>query len=139
MKYSLLSILILFSSFAFGQNEKANPPVIAVKIPLNESIVLEGVSIKFLEVLEDSRCPEGVSCIWAGRAIIKVEVTADGRTNEETVIFGELRPGEKKNTTIYSSSKYSINGITLNPYPTVENSEGTSYVLLVSKRKEIAN
>ena len=135
MKYSILSLLILFSSFAIGQNEQAKPPVIAVKVPLDGSIVLKGVSIKFLEVLEDSRCPKGVSCIWAGRAIVKVEVTADGKTNEETLIFGELRPGEKKNTTLYSSSEFAINGLTLNPYPTTENSEDTMYVLLVNEEK----
>ena len=135
MKYSLLSLLILFSSFAIGQNDKAKPPVIAVKVPLDGAVVLKGVTIKFLEVVEDSRCPEGVSCIWAGRAIVKVEVTANGKINEETLIFGELRPGEKKNTTLYSSNEFAINGLTLNPYPSVENSEDTMYVLLINEEK----
>lgn len=135
MKYSLLSLLILFSSFAIGQNDKAKPPVIAVKVPLEGTVVLKGVSIKFLEVVEDSRCPKGVNCIWAGRAIVKVEVTADGKTNKETLIFGELRPGEKKNTTLYSSNEFAINGLTLNPYPSVENSEDTRYALLINEEK----
>lgn len=32
------------------------------------------LKIKFLEVTEDSRCPTGVDCIWAGNAKIKVQV-----------------------------------------------------------------
>lgn len=32
------------------------------------------LKIKFLEVIEDSRCPTGVDCIWAGNAKIKVQV-----------------------------------------------------------------
>ncbi len=68
MKNSLLAVLILFSAFAFGQEDSAETPKIAVKVPKGETVVLKGVSIKFLEVLEDSRCPKDVNCIWAGRA-----------------------------------------------------------------------
>ena len=30
------------------------------------------IRVKFAEVIEDSRCPTGANCIWAGRARIKV-------------------------------------------------------------------
>lgn len=33
-----------------------------------------GLKIKFLEVIEDSRCPTGVDCIWAGNAKVKVQI-----------------------------------------------------------------
>lgn len=135
MKYSLLSILILFSSFAIGQNDQAKPPVIGIKVPLEGSINLKGVDIKFLEVLEDSRCPKDVDCIWAGRAIVKVGLIVNGKREVKTLIFGEVRPGEDKNTNLYSSSEFAINGLTLNPYPTAEKSEDTNYVLLVCEEK----
>lgn len=32
------------------------------------------LKIRFLEVVEDSRCPVGVNCIWAGNAKVKVQV-----------------------------------------------------------------
>ena len=136
MKYSLLSIFILFSSFAIGQNDPIKTPIIGVKVPLDGSIVLKDVSIKFVEIVEDSRCPREVNCIWAGRAIVKVEVTANGKKAEKTLIFGEVRPGEEKNTNLYSSSEFAINGLTLNPYPTENTaSEDTEYVLLVCEEK----
>ena len=34
-----------------------------------------GLNVKFVEVLEDSRCPTDANCIWAGNARIKIEVT----------------------------------------------------------------
>lgn len=34
-----------------------------------------GLKVKFVEVLEDSRCPTDANCIWAGNAKIKIEVT----------------------------------------------------------------
>lgn len=32
------------------------------------------LKIRFIEVTEDSRCPAGVNCVWAGNAHIKFEV-----------------------------------------------------------------
>lgn len=136
MKYLILPILILISNFSMGQNDEVQPPVIGIKVPLGESVVINGITIKFLEVLEDSRCPKGVNCIWAGRAIVKVEVIADGKKEEKTLIIGATRPGEDKNTNLYNSTKFSINGLTLNPYPTAEHSEDTSYILVVSEDKK---
>lgn len=136
MKNSILAVIILFSSFAFAQEETPETPKIGIKISKGETVVLKGVTIKFLDVVEDSRCPEGVSCIWAGRAIVKVEVTSGGKSEEKTLIFGEVRPGEEKNTNLYSSSKFSINGLTLNPYPTSESSgKDTGYSLLICEEK----
>src|SRR5690554_1536420 len=137
MKYPILSLLILFSSFAFGQNGESKPPKIAVKVPLNKSVVLNGVSIKFTDVLEDSRCPEGVTCIWAGRAIVIVEVTANGNTVEKKLIFGEIRPGESNDTDLFGSTELTINGLALNPYPNIKNvSEEIEYELLISEEKK---
>lgn len=135
MKNSLFAILILISSLSFGQDSPKTPKI-GVKVPEGETVVLKGVSVKFLEVIEDSRCPEGVNCMWAGRAIVKAEVTSNGKTEEVTLIFGETRPGEEKNTNLFTSDKFVINGLTLNPYPTSESTgKDTSYVLLICEEK----
>lgn len=39
----------------------------------------------FLEVVEDSRCPRGVQCIQAGRAVVRVAVLRDGQLTTETL------------------------------------------------------
>lgn len=46
-----------------------------------ESVRIEGrdVTVRFASVLEDSRCPTEVTCVWAGRARVAVEVTRDGQ------------------------------------------------------------
>jgi hypothetical protein len=33
------------------------------------SVEGENLEVKFVEVVEDSRCPRGVTCIWAGRLL----------------------------------------------------------------------
>lgn len=136
MKNSLLAIIILFSTFAFGQEDSAETPKIAIKVAKGETVNVKGVSIKFLEVVEDSRCPTGVTCIWAGRAIVKVQVTSNGNKEERTLIFGEAKRGEERSTNLYSSSEFSINGLTLNPYPTSESTgKDKGYVLLINEEK----
>lgn len=136
MKNSLLAIIILFSSFAFGQEETPETPKIGIKVPKGETVELKGVSIKFLEIVEDSRCPKGVECIWAGRAKVKVEVTSNGKSEEKTLIFGEVKPGEDDNSNLYSSKDFAINGLTLNPYPTSESTgKDTGYSLLICEEK----
>lgn len=136
MKNSLLAIIILFSTFAFGQEDSSETPKIAIKVAKGETVKVKGISIKFLELVEDSRCPTGVNCIWAGRAIVKVEVTSNGNKQERMLTFGEIRPGEEKNTNLYSSNEFSINGLTLNPYPTSESTgKDKGYVLLICEEK----
>ncbi|WP_116107287.1 hypothetical protein [Lewinella sp. IMCC34191] len=39
----------------------------------------------FVSVLEDSRCPRGVQCIQAGRAVVAVRVMRGGQWQEESV------------------------------------------------------
>lgn len=45
---------------------------------LGQTVRLGGVEIRPLEVLEDSRCPRDVDCVWAGRIRLKVRVGGGG-------------------------------------------------------------
>lgn len=36
------------------------------------------IELRFVEVQEDSRCPENARCVWAGRAVVRVEARAAG-------------------------------------------------------------
>lgn len=45
---------------------------------LNEEVRIGDVRVKPLEVLEDSRCPPDVSCVWAGRVRLRLEVGGVG-------------------------------------------------------------
>ncbi len=75
------------------------------------------VTITPLEVLDDSRCPTDVQCIWAGTVKVRATVTTPGSTGEETmeighpvekdgytITFTELTPAPHSGETIPSSS-----------------------------------
>jgi murein endopeptidase len=40
----------------------------------------ENLGTKFVEVVSDSRCPKGATCIWAGEASCLIELTASDAT-----------------------------------------------------------
>jgi hypothetical protein len=52
----------------------------ALAIGQSAAITEEGLKIKFIEVIGDSRCPQGVQCIWAGEASSLIEITYSGST-----------------------------------------------------------
>jgi hypothetical protein len=45
---------------------------------LNQEVQIGDVRVKPLAVLEDSRCPVDVTCIWAGRVRLRVAVSGVG-------------------------------------------------------------
>ena len=49
-----------------------------LRVGQTASVAPQGPIIEFVEVVEDSRCPANVTCVWAGRALILVRVSSSG-------------------------------------------------------------
>ena len=133
MKKTIFLIFILISSVIFSQENSVEVPKIVIKIPLGESIHLENVSIKFVEVLEDSRCPKNVTCVWAGRARVLVEVTESGKhVQQKELLFGQTKKGEIINNILFTTEDSEIKGMTLKPHPNSEIVEDKDpFILLI--------
>ncbi|WP_186991118.1 hypothetical protein [Constantimarinum furrinae] len=135
MNKTLLMLFFFVSALAFSQDDTIKVPKIGIKIALGETVELNGVAVKFSEVLEDSRCPAQVECIWEGRIRIHVEV---GRVNDDSsikeLIFGKVRLQETAEKTIYTASEMMIEGIAVTPYPK-EAGEKLDYCLVVNVKK----
>lgn len=76
----LLALLALTSCASVPHREYPNGPT----APLNEVATLDGLTVRPLAVLEDSRCPASVQCVWAGRVRISAQVSGEG-TRELTL------------------------------------------------------
>ncbi|HKA21576.1 MAG TPA: hypothetical protein VKN18_25090 [Blastocatellia bacterium] len=72
------------------------------------------LTIKFVNVIEDSRCPVGVNCIQAGNAKIQVKVT-DRRGQTKTMELNTNK--EPKGDQL---GPYAINLVNLEPQPMKE-------------------
>lgn len=53
-----------------------------VTMRVGETKYINGVRLTVNKIVEDSRCQEGVVCVWAGRVV--VSITAKSNTDEET-------------------------------------------------------
>src|SRR5690606_36472562 len=76
----------------------------SINLSFGESVTRNDVSLKFIEVVEESRCPTGTTCVWAVRAIAKIEVIANGKAETKTLIFGATKSGETTNMQLYSGN-----------------------------------
>ena len=77
------------------------------------SIVGENLKIRFIEVTNDSRCPQGATCIWAGEAGCLVEITDSESSLSRTLVQpGFSRPAKT------DFKEYEIT-FDLQPYPEV--------------------
>ncbi len=107
------------------------PTVHRVEVGLGESVELpdQGIGISFDRVVEDSRCPANVVCVWAGEAVIELTVT---ETDKSAVVRLSLEPGSgietpwtKASSSQPGSEDISMRLISLEPYPgSDDNKEG---------------
>ena len=134
MKKLLLLSILFISLSPMAQNEKAETPKIAVKMEIGQTISLQGVSLTFIDVIEDSRCPKYTNCIWAGRAVVLVEVKVNGKKEQKKIYLGETRNNEPTSKILYSKDGYFIEVVALNPYPE-DGKEKAPYTLLVCESK----
>lgn len=56
---------------------------------LVERVYVDGPVVTPLEVLEDSRCPSGVQCVWAGQLRLKVRVHLGARDELHELTLGK--------------------------------------------------
>jgi len=79
MKLLIASLLILVGFGSLSAVSAKQGQEISVKINTEEK-ANGGLRIKFVELVEDSRCPVDTNCVWAGNAKIKVRVTRNGKS-----------------------------------------------------------
>jgi len=91
------------------------------KIKLGQTLEFQGtdLSITFEELLEDSRCPDGATCVWAGNCRVSIKL------NElQAELNTHLDPKS------IDLSGYEINLLSLAPYPEINNEiELEEYIL----------
>lgn len=79
-----------------------------------ETVTVGAPRITPLKLIEDSRCPPGVQCVWAGRVRISVRIETGAGTStrdidlgqpvrvaDGTLTLAEAYPDKRKDTTLY--------------------------------------
>lgn len=76
-KLAFAALMVCLLS-VFG-NAQAKPEENSVKINASTFFKRSKITVRFIDVVEDSRCPPDAACIWAGNAKIKLEVSYKGK------------------------------------------------------------
>ena len=88
-------ILALILTLAFGAIfavEAQTRQQQKIQIHKQKRFSRSNLTVKFVSLVEDSRCPIGTNCIWAGNAKIKVEVSNRGRNKQTFEINTNVGP-----------------------------------------------
>ena len=119
MKNIFFFLVLIFSVSVFGQESQQNEKTI--KITQNNCLAKEGYSFQLKEVSSDSRCPEGVQCIWAGEVRLIILVYNDKKMIEETKLT--VSPNNNEEAINFFTKYYpknKIKSIYVFPFPIKE-------------------
>jgi len=73
-KISVLLLIAIVASIGIAASAQSKQGLVKVAIHSEKTVARAGFKIKFAEMVEDSRCPADVQCIWAGNAKVRIEV-----------------------------------------------------------------
>jgi hypothetical protein len=115
---ALVSLACAGSGAAVGANTPATTKVVAVEqdfdLSPGQTAVVDGgaLTVSFEKVSEDSRCPTGVQCIWAGNGAVTLTATTPSSGKHAVTLNTTLTPHSAR------AGTYEVSLIGLNPYPT---------------------
>jgi hypothetical protein len=125
MKNILFVVALLFSAIVFSQDStkvKAETPKIISKLMYGKTIEVEGLEFKFVALESDSRCPKGVQCVWAGEAIVLIDIYKNGkRIEQKRVSFSPTARLQNVIGNLFTSDNLKVSGYNIAPYPEYRN------------------
>lgn len=107
----LLGLLLIFCLGALQSAEAQPRQQITLQVGKQAKLFNRDLTVQFVSVLDDSRCPRDVQCISAGNAKIRIKVRKD---------FGRWQTFDLNlngNNTVLNFRNYQIDFTNLTPYP----------------------
>ena len=111
MKGMIASLMLVVAFGVLPASAQRTEETGRIQINKEKVFAKSGLRVRFVELVEDSRCPAGTNCVWAGNARIKVRVAKSGRSEELTLDTN----GPKQYAT--TADGYSIKLVGLTPAP----------------------
>lgn len=115
MRHALLMIVLLGAACATGDRGDGSVSLgreFAMRPDETTLVAGTPLSLRFADVVADSRCPSDVTCVWAGDASIRLEPFLDGRAVPPVELHTE-RGAERRVRT----EGFEIELVALRPWP----------------------
>lgn len=116
MKFSIFFLALFHSVMTFTQEPgpiKYN--FYNASLCAGDGLSFGNKKIKFKKIISDSRCPKGVTCVWAGEIKVLIEFFENGEYRGDKIITGS-------NISIaefFNVKDLDIRGFVVSPYPSV--------------------
>lgn len=85
MKLFITGLILLLALGSVDAAGVRKGETLRVQINTEKRSAKSKLTVRFVELIEDSRCPTDTNCIWAGNAKIKVRVKKNGRSHDLTL------------------------------------------------------
>lgn len=126
-----LAIIGLVAALA-GCNSAAAPGLgdeFTLRVGESAALTELGVWMRFHRVVEDSRCPTSVVCVWSGDGAVLMEVAPLNGDSKESVLHTNVEPNS------ISLGRAELRLVKLDPYPTAPGSIAPdAYVVTLTTR-----
>ena len=110
---TVIVVLSTFTLFTFDINAQSGRSTVSVQIHEEKNVPRAGFRIKFVEMVDDSRCPVDTTCVWAGNAKVRIEVSEPGRRGKtQTFELNSNTP-----PTLIRFNGYELKLVDLTPHP----------------------
>jgi hypothetical protein len=127
MKVFVFAIILALTSGIYAAPQTKS---ILLKVDQEKTVPGTRIKVKFIELIEDSRCPVDVNCVWAGNAKIKLRF-AKGSDEEVVELNTSLRP----QTVEFGGYRFKLAGLTPRPRSNIRISR-LGYVAALTAKKQ---
>ena len=128
-------LMVLFGCSKPTENEVSLGQEFTLFVGQSAVIAGENFSVKFVEVISDSRCPKGATCIWAGEASCLLEITNSESTYRKVLTQSGLSGPSNTNFIDYEIT------FDIQPYPELgkeTNKKDYRLQLVISKKPALS-
>ena len=95
--------LTAFASLALAACTTVQPANAGPTAGLGQVATVNGISIRPIEVIEDSRCPANVQCAWAGRLVVRARMNGSGWTQVRDFHLGVPQAVDNRRVTLVAA------------------------------------
>ena len=123
--YQWFKYIFVFMAFIWSSVASAGSANVLIdqefSLGLGQIASIEGekLVIKFKAVLEDSRCPVNVVCVWAGNGKVELEIIDFDGQNKAVILNTEKEPKatqlKRHKLTLISLNPPRIDGVSISP------------------------
>jgi hypothetical protein len=110
MKAPIFAALLCLASCTTVPPARAEGPV-----ALGQEAYANGLRVRPIAIVEDSRCPTNVMCVWAGRLVVRTEIRGGSWRETRNLELGQPQQIADGTLTLTAAEPPKVAGVAVDP------------------------